>query len=463
MRRPNILILHTDQQRGDALRAAGNPDIRTPSLDRLAAEGVNYLRHYVQSPVSMPSRASFLTGQYGSTLGCTDNGIPVPIDAPTLPRLLKPYGYTSALVGKLHFQPHACRDHREAHPDYGFDHLELSDEPGCYEDAYRAWVRRQAPEHLDAVSVGLPPATNIWQRTMHVDDGIRHPEERFPKRPVPFEAPSELTHTAFVAEQTIEFLRRHKAREPFFMFSGFYSPHDPWVVPQEFLDLYDPKTLAVPEFPPEMDAKRGEAFSDEVLRGARQGYYAMVSEVDHHVGRVLAELEALGLAQETIVVFTSDHGDWLGEHLRWGKGYPGHDCITRTPLLVRWPAGLEARGVEVENIVEALDVLPALLEWSGIPVPPHVQGRPLPTEADGGHRMMALTEQASWKTLRTPGLRYVLCASSHEELYDLDKDPGGYRDLAGDPQYADLVATFRGELARRLIEMEQPHRRVWPY
>ncbi|MXZ23046.1 MAG: sulfatase-like hydrolase/transferase, partial [Caldilineaceae bacterium SB0665_bin_25] len=145
MRRPNFLIIYTDQQRWDGLGANGNQDIHTPHLDRLASQSVNFDHCFVQNPVCMPSRLSFLTGQYPSTLGITHMGVPVPEDTVTLPRLLAPCGYRSANIGKLHFQPHANRDHRTWHPPYGFDHLEISDEPGSYEDAYRAWVRRLAP------------------------------------------------------------------------------------------------------------------------------------------------------------------------------------------------------------------------------------------------------------------------------------------------------------------------------
>src|SRR5512136_2295029 len=152
MKRFNILVLYTDQQRWDALGANGNQDVRTPNLDGLAAEGANFNHAFVQNPVCMPSRISFLTGQYPATLGITDIGVPVPEHTMTLPRLLRNFGYASANIGKLHFLPHANRDHRAVHPDYGFDHLEVSDEPGCYEDAYRAWVRRKAPDQLALVS-----------------------------------------------------------------------------------------------------------------------------------------------------------------------------------------------------------------------------------------------------------------------------------------------------------------------
>jgi arylsulfatase A-like enzyme len=123
-------FIYTDQQRWDTLGVNGNREILTPNLDRLAAQGVNFDHHFVQNPVCMPSRVSCLTGQYPSTLRISHMGVPVPEQTSTLPRLLKPYGYTCANIGKLHFVPHANRDHREAYPDYGFDHTEISDEPG---------------------------------------------------------------------------------------------------------------------------------------------------------------------------------------------------------------------------------------------------------------------------------------------------------------------------------------------
>ena len=141
MTKPNILILYTDQQRWDTVGANRNPHIYTPNLDWLAQEGISFDHCFCQSPLCMPSRVSFLTGQYPSTLGITHMGVPVPENTPTIATILKQYGYRSANLGKLHFLPHANRDHRQAHPLYGFDQVEVSDEPGVYEDTYRAWVR----------------------------------------------------------------------------------------------------------------------------------------------------------------------------------------------------------------------------------------------------------------------------------------------------------------------------------
>ncbi len=134
MKRPNILLIYTDQLRWDALGVNGNREVKTPHLDALAAEGVNFDRHFVQSPLCMPSRVSFLSGQYPATLGITQMGVPVPEELQILPHYLKPAGYKTANIGKLHFLPHANRDHRDLHPSYGFDQLEISDEPGVYED-----------------------------------------------------------------------------------------------------------------------------------------------------------------------------------------------------------------------------------------------------------------------------------------------------------------------------------------
>jgi arylsulfatase A-like enzyme len=407
-----------------------------------------------------------LTGQYPATLGSLRNGVPVPEDTVALPHLLRNYGYISANIGKLHFLPHANRDHRDPHPPYGFDHLEISDEPGCYEDAYRAWVRAKAPDQLDRVSVGLPPATGVWQRAMGARDGIQHPEQRFPKQAIPFAGPSELTHSSFVAEQTMAYLREHRG-DRFLCIAGFYSPHSPWVAPQAFIDLYDPHALSLPDFPPEVNARRSEAaFSDRELRAARQGYYAMVSEVDHHVGRILTCLEELGLHQTTIVVFTSDHGEWLGEHLRYGKGYPGHDCISRVPLIVRWPRGMRALGRTEHALIEGVDLVPTLLECAGIPVPYPVQGRSfraLLHEGEYAERSSALTEMEGWKTLRTDRYRYVIEADGSESLFDLEQDPSGYHNRASDPAFAETLADLRQQMLVRLLERERPIPRVWPY
>ncbi|HEY8742273.1 MAG TPA: sulfatase-like hydrolase/transferase, partial [Chloroflexota bacterium] len=251
--------------------------------------------------------------------------------------------------------------------------------------------------------------------------------------------------------------------------AGFYSPHSPWVAPQEFLDRYDPADFTLPQFPAEVEARRAAGHcSDEELRGARHGYYAMISEVDHHVGRILAHLEERGRRDNTIVVFTSDHGEWLGEHLKYGKGYPAPDCISRVPLLIRCPGNHVQQGHTVQRIVEAVDVVPTLLELAGIQRPPFLQGRPLPLAAlphaqATSEEPSALTEGAGWKVLRTAFHRYVTHADGRELLFDLATDPGEYHDVAGDAAYREILAEHRHTLLRRVLAMERPLPRVWSY
>jgi arylsulfatase A-like enzyme len=417
----------------------------------------------------MPSRVSFLTGQYPGTLNITHMGVPVPASTVTLPHYVKPAGYATANIGKLHFLPHANRDHREQHPNYGFDHLDISDEPGCYEDAYRAWVRRKAPEQLDAISVGLPPAAETWYRALAVKDTVKHPEERFPKAALPFRGSDDVTHTAFVAEQTMEFIEQRQSQS-WLCVAGFYSPHSPWVAPQRFLDLYDPSQLSLPEFPPHIERGGEKGFTDDELRSARHGYYAMISEVDHHVGRILDHLERLGLRDDTLIVFTSDHGEWLGDHLAYGKSYPGHDPVSRVPLMISGPKQLVQRGVTVSDIVEAIDVLPTLLDSAAIQIPAKLQGQSLWPALTGTGRVgkgAALMEESkprrSWKSLRSDKFRYIRESDGVESLYDLTAPHGEYHNVAGNEEYGQALSEMRLALLDRLITRERPLPRAWPY
>lgn len=471
MKRPNILILYTDQQRWDAIGAVGNPEIITPNLDKLAKNGVIFTHHFVQAPVCMPSRVSMLSGQYPSTLNITHMGVPVPEDTVTLPKLLNAYGYRTANIGKLHFLPHANRDHREPHPDYGFQHMEISDEPGVYEDAYRAWVRAQAPEQMDHISVGIPPSARVWQDVMGIQDGVHHRGDPAGRNDnmgaIPFGADDHLTHSSFVGKQTKEFLRQNTG-QPFMCIAGFYSPHAPWVVPQKYLDMYDPKTLSIPSYPPQINSERPQnpfqTFSDTHLRDAKHAYYAMITEVDDIIGGILQTLQDTGQADNTIVVFTSDHGEWLGDRLQFGKGYPADDAVSRVPLIIDAPRGIS--GKRVKSIVEAVDIVPTLLELAHIQIPPHLQGDSLAgvirgefPQGDG----LALTEGNGWKCLRTPQFRYLIHDEGTEILWDMQRDPDNYFDVADHPDYYGALIDCRHKLLTRLLRMERPIPRTWTY
>ena len=268
-------------------------------------------------------------------------------------------------------------------------------------------------------------------------------------------------------EKGEEFLERQDGRRPFLCVAGFFSPHAPWVVPQRFLDLYDPDTFTLPEFPADLEPHRAAAHcSEERLRAARHGYYALVSEVDHYVGELLKTLEVRGLADDTLVVFTSDHGEWLGEHLKYGKGYPGDDAVSRVPLIIRWPEGVAAPGRTVQTIVEAVDVVPTLLASAGLQIPSQLQGtsllpalQNLPFDGKGS----ALMEHHGWKNLRTEHYRYLIRTDGSEGLWDVQNDPHEYQNVADEPAFEAVLAEQRRLMLERLLRLERPLARIWPY
>ncbi|MCB9868118.1 MAG: sulfatase-like hydrolase/transferase, partial [Phycisphaerales bacterium] len=205
---------------------------------------------------------------------------------------------------------------------------------------------------------------------------------------------------------------------------------------------------------------------DDGLRSIVRGYYAMVSEVDHHVGRILDALEDSGQAENTLVLFISDHGEWLGEHWRFGKGYPGHDATARVPLLARWPGRLDAPGRTCHDLIEAVDVAPMLLEAAAVPIEPSLQGRSFLgtlTQGQPHGRESALIEFHHARSLRTPTHLYVAHDDGREFLYDQTTPLGPYRDLAATPSCAELLGTCRRQLLARMIQAAPKRALDWTY
>ena len=451
--RPNVLLIYTDQQRTDSMGCYGSAIARTPNLDRLACEGVRLDRFFVQCPVCMPSRMSFLTGRYSGSLGIGTNGIPLPAETPTLPRMLAPYGYHTAQIGKLHFQPHARRWHCDPHPDYGFRTLILSDEPGCYDDAYIKWVERVDPAQVPLVRTQLPPAAHRYDKPNYSRQG-RAVDEAYV-----FEGREELTHTAFVASETCRFLQsRAPGGEPFFAIAGIYAPHTPINPPARFAEMFDPGDMPDPILG-EAEGYQGELakVAPEQWRKIRAYYMALVAHVDDQVGRILRTLEERGLAEETLVIFTSDHGEYLGDHGRVQKGMPGHECIVRVPFLLRYPCVVPAGGAATA-LVEAVDMVPTVLHYCGIQQPRGVQGRSLADLLEGRtreHRDDVLTEHFTpfgprSATVRTDRYKYHWSSTGLELLYDLEQDPRELVDLSTAPATGPVLSDMRRRLIGRL-------------
>jgi hypothetical protein len=301
---------------------------------------------------------------------------------------------------QLHFQNHMTRDHRDPPRRYGFDTCILSDEPGCYDDAFLAWVRERAPGRLDACRI-----------TTHkgYQHGPCYPGQgRELSEPYVFSGPDDCSHAAFVGDETRDFLRRQAARrQPFFCIAGFYAPHPPLNPPQRLLDLYDPGSLPAPRRRPDQGR-----LDDDAWRRITAHYYALVSQVDEEVGAILDTLDRCGLSDDTLVVFTSDHGEYCGDHGREGKVGP-EDVCTRVPLLLRWPGRFPACASQA--IIEQVDIAPTIIDCCGIQIPSFMQGRSMRTLAEGrsadgrdnAYLSMTIPLLHSYRALRTRSHLYV--------------------------------------------------------
>lgn len=429
--RPNLLVLMADQFRWDAIGAHGDPAIATPNLDRLAAEGTAFRRAYSESPVCVPARAAMLTGLPPHRTGVVDNNTPLPEGTPTFPRRLVRAGYDTVAIGKLHFTPPRA--------DHGFARLLLSEElPAATAD----------DEYLrDLVAAGFG----------HVEEphGVRH---ELYYAPQPSQLPAELHTTAWTGQRTVDFLqRRDRAAPPFLCFTSFIKPHPPFDPPAPWYRRYDPLALRDPiRIPAERErlahhlrVQHRFKWTDpdappEAVRVQRAYYYASVSFVDHWIGEILDALERAGLVENTLVLFTADHGEYLGDHWAFGKrGF--HDAAARLPFLLRWP-GRVAAGVERHDLVGLTDVAPTLLAAAGATD----TGVPVAEDDEGGRDLLA-GDQPSRRTLfgqfqhGRAGL-YLAMDGEHKYVYSAADDResllrvgttlGECEDLATDPAHA---------------------------
>lgn len=344
MDRPNVVVIMTDQQRWDTLGAYGNGHIRTPNLDRLASEGALFEHAFVPIPLCTPSRASLFTGQYPTRHGLQANtGWPVASDTPDLVETFRNAGYRTMLVGKDHlFGPegHARSFDRVV----AYDHAgRLTDGGDEYERAVRAarhgrfdekFIER---ENFDAAHA---PTRRI------TDAGIN------------------------------EICAARGGKQPFFLWLSYPDPHPPYVVAEPYASMYRGQDLGEPATRPAelLDKPLRQRVSRQLMRTAdytpaelqrlREIYYGMVTFIDDEVGRFVEALEAGGVAEDTVIVFMSDHGDYLGDHGMVRKSPAMYDCLVRIPLFIRWPGHIPSMRV-TETLVESIDVAPTLVELVG--------------------------------------------------------------------------------------------------
>jgi len=478
---PNILLIMTDQQRATASHLYGSGVCETPSMARLAREGVLFEHAFTPHPLCVPARVSLWTSQYPHTHGARRNQTFVPGGAGHAFRLWHDAGYHNALIGKNH-----CFD--------------LPDDLALFE----TWCEVShggLPERVEARGMG-------WYRPQA---GVRAAHELrrrlLPQNPrfgyATSDCPLEDHSTGLIAGQTVRFLEQHRD-QPFALWVSFPDPHEPWVAPREYAEMFPAERIELPswrdsefdERAPERNRVLYKMLGVEKdpewqLRELMGVYYGMVRFIDDAVGQILSALEDLGLRERTIIVFCSDHGDMMGEHRMQCKGGVFCDCLTRVPLIVSWPGTIPV-GYRESSMVSLIDIVPTILRLQGLGVPRSMQGAGLPAVVDAPRRDAAFSEYGAggppfrmddllrlpqphgrrtliqslqWreaegrrKMVRTKGWKYVHDPMGDlDELYDLRRDPWELSNVAADPANQDVVNALRLRMLDWSIETEDAH------
>ncbi len=433
-RKPNVLFIAVDDMNCD-LGCYGSKVVKSPNLDKLAARGVRFDKTYCQFPLCSPTRSSLMTGLRPDTTRVFDlqyhfrKGLP---DVVTIPQLFMRHGYFAARVGKIY--------HYGNPGDIGTSGL---DDPASWNEFYNPAGRDKST--LESDIINYTPQRGLGSAMSFLSDQSGRDED----------------HTdGKVATQAIQLLEKHKD-EPFFLAVGFYKPHTPYVAPKKYFDLYPLESIQVPVVSPDyvktvpapalMSTRPWPNFgvTPEQAREVKRGYYAAISFVDAQIGRVVDALDRLGLADNTVIIFWSDHGYSLGTHGLWMKQSCFEDSA-RVPMIIAAP-GMKAGAVS-PRLVEFIDIYPTLADLAGLPLAGKVHGaslRPLLANPTAEWNRPAFTQVQRGTfpghSVRTPRWRYTEWDDGKQgtELYDHDADPGEMHNLAGDTKYAAVIAEHK--------------------
>lgn len=494
-KRPNILFITSDQQHYSTLGVT-NPKLKTPNLDRLAKEGTRFTRAYCPNPTCSPTRASLITGVYPSVHGCWAIGVKTPEDVPFVGDILQDEGYSSILVGKAHFQPLASQPGSESiecqpllrdldfwrdfdGPWYGFNHVETARMHTNESHAgqhYALWCEEK----------GL----NNWRD--YFEDWPKPPKpkygEAYTNGVIPWDLPEEYHPTHWVGERTCANIENCVEEDkPFFLWASFFDPHPPYVVPEPWISMYDMEEMEIGHYtpgefddmPPQFAKTREEhpnfsmyqeeggnglhgfhshLHSEASLRQSMAAYYGMISLMDAEIGRILDKLDELGIADNTLVVFTTDHGHFLGQHGLIAKGAFHYEDMLRIPLLTRYPAHIPANKVQ-DGLQSIIDLPATFLSAAGIEVPGFMQSQDqLPTwEGKAPARDWVMVENrhnpttVDLRTLVTNRYKITVYRNAeYGELFDLQDDPGELQNHWNNPEYAAVKA----ELLLKFVQAE---------
>jgi uncharacterized sulfatase len=439
-RKMNVLFIAVDDMNND-LGCYGHPVVKSPGIDRLASQGIAFANAYCQFPLSSPSRSSLLTGLYPDRTRVFNLTYHFRQDLPeivTLPQMFKNNGYYVARVGKMY--------HYGNPGDIGTNGL----------DDRVSWTERFNPAGLDKTTleqdiINYTPKRGLGSSMSFLSDTTG----------------TDAQHTdGKVADEVIRLLAKH-GKEPFFIGAGFYRPHCPWVTPDEYFNLYNMSQMTLPEISEETKERYPRpalastnpwpyfGITPEQARECILAYYASISFVDAQINRLLDALDSLGLAENTIVVFWSDHGYHLGEHGLWFK----QSCFeesARCPMIISVP-GMENAGKSCRRTVQLVDIYPTLADLTGLTPPDDLDGKSLKSllkNPDAAWEHPAYTQVQRGNnpghSVRTEKWRYTEWRSGEmgSELYDETADPKELNNLAGDPQYADVIMEMKALLKK---------------
>lgn len=518
--KPNFLIFITDQHRADHLGCYGNPIVKTPHIDALANGGTRFERVYVANPVCMPNRGSIMTSRMPSIHGARSNGVPLPLESVTFADLLSEFGYRTAFIGKSHLQtmedkppllpptllpegtcksqqyPEARKEtsnpdayeqelrsrrrdpqHRMTLPYYGFQEVTLCNHHA--DECFGDWLRWLQAEHPDLAS------------KLGRDHGKRDPHYIAPQawqtRLDEFTYP-----THYIAEQTSQWIRRHveqQPEQPFAVMCSFPDPHHPWTPPGRYWDMYKPEDIPVPET---MLTTGAVAPHVQWLRDERQAgnakldgprlfsasarevqemialTYGMITNIDDRIGMVMDTLKQCGADSNTIVIFTSDHGDLMGDHGIVLKGPLHYQGLIRVPMIWREPTGTQGPAAVRKDLASSIDLGSAIIHRAGIAPPNGMQGKPLftpqgaaiPTGRDAV--LIEENQQRAYLGFDRPVKVRTLVTTTHRmsvfaegdwgELYDLIADPHETINLWDVPQAQEHKRFLMQKLVQLLIE-----------
>ena len=511
-KRPNFLFVITDQHRADHLGCSGNTIVQTPNIDEIAAKGTRWSRFYVANPICMPNRASIMTGRMCSAHGARHNGIPLSKDHTTFVEVLREAGYRTGLIGKSHLQcftglpatnkfspaegmtvpsprlRDAIKNNRHT-PDYdleivarwhtplsdrtgtdfyGFEHVEVVADHGDQAGGdYLLWAKQQCPDFERLVGPECALA----------DDRTNAPQAWRTA------VPEELYSTSWIAERSEAWLsERAESDEPFFLQMSFPDPHHPFTPPGRYWNMYDPARIPLPEsfgcgdLPPiramrealrkgidPRDNQNPFAVTEDEARSIIALTYGMITMIDDAIGRVMNKLDDLGLADDTVIVFTSDHGDYMGDHGLMLKLLLHYQGLIKVPFI--WHDPMLPTRMEVDDgLASSIDIASTILARAGIQPYNGIQGRDLlstaPPEAimveeDSQRSMIGFDRPQRVRTVVTRRFRMSLREGEDwNELYDLSADPGEMDNLYDRSSALAIRHELSEVMLRRIIALQ---------